>query len=34
MSERELRQVAIVVLLGVIAYAVVVGGAMLLWPGQ
>ena len=34
MTERELRQFAIIVLLGVIAYAVVVGGAMLLWPGQ
>jgi hypothetical protein len=34
MTERELRQIAIIVLLGVIAYAVVVGGAMLLWPIQ
>jgi len=34
MSEREWRQFAIIVLLGVIAYAVVVGGAMLLWPAQ
>jgi hypothetical protein len=34
MTERELRQIAIIVLLGVIAYAVVVGGAMLLWPAQ
>jgi hypothetical protein len=34
MSERELRQVAIIVLLGVIAYAVVVGGVMLVWPVQ
>jgi len=34
MSERELRQIAIIVLLGVIAYAVVVGSAMMLWPTQ
>jgi hypothetical protein len=34
MSERELRQIAIIVLLGVIGYAVVVGGAMMLWPVQ
>jgi hypothetical protein len=34
MSEHEWRQFAIVVLLGVIAYAVVIGGAMLLWPAQ
>jgi hypothetical protein len=34
MSKRELCQSAIVMLLGVIAYAVAVGGAMLLWPVQ
>jgi hypothetical protein len=34
MTQRELHQFAIVVLLGVIAYAVVIGGAMLLWPAQ
>jgi hypothetical protein len=34
MTQREWAQFAIVVLLGVIAYAVVVGGAMLLWPVQ
>jgi len=34
MSVREWRQFAIIVLLGVIAYAVFVGGAMLLWPAQ
>jgi hypothetical protein len=34
MTVREWRQFAFVVLLGVIAYAVVVGGAMLLWPAQ
>jgi hypothetical protein len=32
MSVREWRQFAIIVLLGVIAYAVVVSAAMLLWP--
>jgi hypothetical protein len=34
MTVREWGQFAIVVLLGVIAYAVVVGGWMLLWPAQ
>jgi hypothetical protein len=34
MTVREWRQFAIVVLLGVIAYAVVIGGAMRLWPAQ
>jgi hypothetical protein len=34
MTQREWSQFAIVVLLGVIAYAVVIGGAMLLWPAQ
>jgi hypothetical protein len=34
MTQREWRQFAIVVLLGVIAYAVVIGGALLLWPAQ
>jgi len=34
MSEREWRQVAILVLVGVIAYAVVVSGAVLHWPAQ
>jgi hypothetical protein len=34
MTEREWRQFAIIVLLGVIAYAVIVGGAMLVWPAQ
>jgi len=33
MSKREWRQIAIIVLLGVIGYAVV-GGGMLLWPVQ
>jgi hypothetical protein len=33
-QQMKWRQFAIIVLLGVIAYAVVVGGAMLLWPGQ
>jgi hypothetical protein len=34
MTQREWHQFAIVVLLGAIAYAVVVGGALLLWPAQ
>jgi hypothetical protein len=34
MSVREWRQVAIITLLGVIGYAVVVGGVMLVWPVQ
>jgi hypothetical protein len=34
MTVREWRQFAIIVLLGVIAYAVVLGAAMLLWPAQ
>jgi hypothetical protein len=34
MSVREWRQFAIIVLLGVIAYAVVGGGAVLLWPAH
>ena len=33
-QQMKWRQFAIIVLLGVIAYVVVVGGAMLLWPGQ
>jgi hypothetical protein len=34
MSQREWRLFAIIVLLGVMAYAVVIGGALLLWPAQ
>jgi hypothetical protein len=34
MTVREWRQFVIVVLLGLIAYAVVVGDWMLLWPAQ
>jgi hypothetical protein len=34
MTVREWRNFVIVVLLGVIAYAVVVSGAVLLWPAQ
>jgi hypothetical protein len=33
-QQMKWRQFAIIVLLGVIAYVVVGGGAMLLWPGQ
>jgi len=34
MTLREWGQFAIIVLLGVIAYAVVIGSALLLWPAQ
>jgi len=33
-QQMKWRQFAIIVLLGVIAYVVGGGGAMLLWPGQ